>query len=111
MERPSSESTNTHAWTGDEWEFRSVNVVGLGNWEIVPLACANLVIMAAPPAASIDFRSNEDCMAQTLTDDERNAEDAEDLADGLATLRKYESDGVGSFVKYSDYSTERGMGS
>lgn len=37
-------------------------------------------------------------------------EDLEDLADGLATLRAYESQGAGRFIRYSDYTEQRRRG-
>ena len=106
MERPKSDSTSTQAWMSDGWRFESVNVAGLGNWEIVPLALAGLVIISVPPTPTIDYRSSEES-ALTDTSGGSHDEDVEDLADGLATLEKYKARGASAFVKYSDYTKQR----
>ncbi len=102
---PASETTNTRAWKGEDWTISPVNIAGLGNWEIVPLAIAGLLVVVPPPA-SFDFRVTNGSLHGTRGDNFSD-EDAQDLEDGLETLHKYESEGVSGFIRYSDYTERR----
>ncbi|TDI47726.1 MAG: hypothetical protein E2P02_02650 [Acidobacteria bacterium] len=102
MEYPASDFTNTHAWAGEDWKLSSAN---LGAWHLIAFASVPIVA-PPPPAAAKDYRSSDDS-AIGVPFENMSAEDAEDLADGLATLRKYESEGADVFVRYRDYANGR----
>jgi hypothetical protein len=106
MERSDHETTNTFAWAGEDWKIEPFNGAGLGTFRIVPLAVAGLLVATAPPAPAFEYSSADSSVGEGSVDS-LSDEDLEDLADGLETLRRYQSEGVDGFVPYRDYQERR----
>ena len=75
----------------------------------MPLVVTGPVVLAEPPAAPAEFVSFEGPgYSRPGSDADLEAqENAEDLADGLATKRKYVSEGVNGLIHYGEHAGRR----